>query len=260
MRSGKWEVFVLVLCGTAALAQQGITDTLPRFEVASIKPTLTRNDGTGAPACRIWGKNTPIKFLQCYPLTDLIQLAYGVRDFQVSGGPGWVATDFFVVEATAERPVTNAKMMQMLAALLADRFQLAFHRETRTVQVYAIVTAKGGAKLGSHFHPAKQAKQDEPPPTGGDFRWRTSMTQFAKIVTQYLRYPLPNSDGSVDEFKGLPVIDQTGLVGDYDIVMTLEPGHNWFSMLQSQLGLKLESRRAPFEIIVIDRAVKPSPN
>ena len=82
------------------------------------------------------------------------------------------------------------------------------------------------------------------------------MEQFATILTNTLRYPLSNSDG---DHIWLPVVDRTGLTGDYDIVVNLQPGHDWFAMLP-ELGLKLEARKEPVDVIVIDRAVKPAAN
>jgi hypothetical protein len=86
-------------------------------------------------------------------------------------------------------------------------------------------------------------------PTGGTFRWRANMAQLAGYISLYLKYPLPNSDGTVNERVGLPVVDETNLTGDYDIVVDLQPGHDWFAMLPDQLGLTLEARKDPVEVI-----------
>jgi uncharacterized protein (TIGR03435 family) len=188
------------------------------------------------------------------PLKDLIQLAYGVRDFQVTGGPAWTGSDWFAIRAKATGPATNEQMMRMLATLLADRFQLTFHRETKAVPVYALRVSKNGARFGPKFHPANPS---DPKPTGGTFRWRANMAQFAGYISLYLKYPLPNSDGTVNERVGLPIVDETNLTGDYDIVVDLQPGYDWFAMLPDQLGLNLEARKEPVEVIVIDTAARP---
>jgi uncharacterized protein (TIGR03435 family) len=220
-----------------------------RFEVASIRPGGTMTQFKCLPGN---DKTTPVRLSRCETLRVLIMQAYDLRDFQISG-PAWIDSDLFGVEATTGTPASKAEMMQMLGTLLGDRFQLRFHRATKTLPVYALAVDKGRPKLGPNFHASKKG---DPSPSGGDFRWRTSMQGFAHIITMYLRYPLPNPDGSVDDHPGRPVIDRTGLSGEYDIVMTSEPGHNWFAMLNSQLGLRLESRKAPFETIIIDHALQ----
>jgi uncharacterized protein (TIGR03435 family) len=83
------------------------------------------------------------------------------------------------------------------------------------------------------------------------------MAQFAGYISLYLKYPLPNSDGTVNERVGLPIVDETNLTGDYDIVVDLQPGYDWFAMLPDQLGLNLEARKEPVEVIVIDTAARP---
>jgi bla regulator protein BlaR1 len=190
----------------------------PTFEVASIKPaqpgrTVTSSNVEPGGTLRI--KN--------YTLKALIMYAYGVFDFQVSGGAGWVATDGFDIVAIADRveaePARRLEQARLrLQTLLADRFQLRTHRETKELPVYALVLAK-----------------------------------------------------ALSRELGRPVEDQTGLTAAFDFKLKWttdfaapESGKSdapsLFTALQQQLGLRLESRKGPVEVIMIDRASKPSEN
>ncbi len=217
------------------------------------------------------------------PLRAMITFAYDVRDFQVSGAPGWAGTERFDVTARAERssaegPDEPAKMTdaqrktgrdqvaERLRALLADRFQLAVHRETKDQPIYALVVSKNGAKL-------KEVK--EPGPRQGMSMNRGRLEGFAAPM-EMLGTVLSNA-------MGRPVVDKTGLPGKYDFVLEWTPdpgadaraqgfgdgitepapapgGPTIFTALQEQLGLKLESQKGPVENIVIDRVEKPSEN
>jgi uncharacterized protein (TIGR03435 family) len=113
-----------------------------RFEVASVKPsksvTLSSNR-TVAPGGRLTVTNATLK--------SLIQWSYGLPSFQISGGPGWFDSDRFDIEAKPEGSVTQLEVMQMLQTLMAERFKVAVHRETKEVVVYALGLAKNGPKL-----------------------------------------------------------------------------------------------------------------
>src|SRR5580700_11110624 len=114
------------------------------FEAASIKPVDLTKGPVNVPRV-----NGPERFQVVLPLSELIYWAYGVRDFQVSGGPAWLPRDYFEVQATAGRPSSEAEIKQMLQALLADRFQLKLHRATKEVAIYALVVGKNGPKLAA---------------------------------------------------------------------------------------------------------------
>jgi uncharacterized protein (TIGR03435 family) len=247
------------------------------FEVASIKPS--NPDGPGMIRLMPGGGLTMTNI----PLRAMITFAYDVRDFQVSGAPGWAGTERFDVTARAERssaegPDEPAKMTdaqrktgrdqvaERLRALLADRFQLAVHRETKDQPIYALVVSKNGAKL-------KEVK--EPGPRQGMSMNRGRLEGFAAPM-EMLGTVLSNA-------MGRPVVDKTGLPGKYDFVLEWTPdpgadaraqgfgdgitepapapgGPTIFTALQEQLGLKLESQKGPVENIVIDRVEKPSEN
>jgi bla regulator protein BlaR1 len=247
------------------------------FEVASIKPADPDARGTSIQFMPGGGlKMTGI------PLRGMITFAYDVRDFQVSGGAGWVGNERFDVMAKADRtavdgPVDFAAMNdsqrktvrdqigERLRALLADRFQLAVHKETKEQPIYALVVSKNGAKLQE----TKEAGS----------RQGMSMNRGR---LQAMGAPIEMLGQTLSNVTGRPVVDKTGLTGKYDFVVEWTPdiadarqqgfgngvtepapapgGPTIFTALQEQLGLKLESQKGPVENIVIDRAEKPSEN
>jgi uncharacterized protein (TIGR03435 family) len=224
----------------------------PAFEAASIKPThyqggplrvTSRVDADG-----INFSNTTLK--------ACIQRAYGVKPYQVTG-PDWIGTERYNIVAKASGPAPEAALLLMLQTLLADRFKLVFHRESKEMPVYALVGAKNGPKF-------KEAKGEGATQIGagdgeGVLFERAGMNALAGVLAR-----------SVDR----PVLNDTGLNGLYDFKLTwtedngprrpdaAEPGDapSIFTAVQEQLGLKLEARRAPVDILVIDRAGRPSEN
>lgn len=231
---------IAAVFGASAWAQPGL-----QFEVASIRSSDPDHVGAQtffAPGGKFSALTAPLKSLICF--------AYQLRDHQVAGGPGWVETEPFDISAKAEGPASNDQLRIMLQALLADRFQLKFHRETREQPVYSLVLAKGGSKLQE----AKSAGRG----VGFGARGRLNgkgadMATFAIALAGKL---------------GRSVVDRTGLTGFYDFVVTWtpdeeqtnSPGPSLFTAIQEQLGLRLESTKGPVEILVIDHAEKPSEN
>jgi uncharacterized protein (TIGR03435 family) len=226
------------------------------YEVVSIKP----HKGDRGPAWRSTGDS----FLASDSLvTGLIMGAYDlVNPDQISGLPGWAASDAFDIvgkmdEQTAAAmhnlPINERKERQgaMLQALLADRFQLKVHYETRELPVYNLVIAKGGSKL-------KEA-------AAGERAWM-SMSPTRLTATAFgmheLVYSLSNDVGRV-------VIDKTGLTGGYDFTLNWTPDGQQetadsepdiFTAVEEQLGLKLVPAKGPVDTVVVDRIERPSPN
>jgi uncharacterized protein (TIGR03435 family) len=191
-------------------------------------------------------------------LSECVQWAYGVQFYRISGLSSLRAErhDIF---AKAEGPVPLSQLEVMLQDLLAKRFNLTLHRETKMLGVYELVAAKGGPKL-----PTPKADGDMSPSHSseslprvedGNFVFRdTSMPEFAEKLSQ-LR--------EMDR----PVVDRTGVKGVFDITLKgaasamLQPdGPSLFTLVKEQLGLKFVSAKAPIEVLVIDRAEKPSVN
>jgi uncharacterized protein (TIGR03435 family) len=249
------------------------------FEVASIKPANPDAQGSSIQFMPGGGlKMTGV------PLRNMITFAYDVRDFQISGGPGWVGTEQFDIMARsdaesakglediakmtdAQRKTVREQMGERLRALLADRFQLVVHKETKDQPIYALVVSKNGAKL-------KEAKAVEGARQGMSMN-RGRLEGFAA--------PMEMLGQTLSNVTARPVIDKTGLTAKYDFVLEWTPeagadaraqgfgngvtepapapgGPTIFTALQEQLGLRLESQKGPVPNIVIDRAEKPSEN
>ncbi len=237
------------------------TETPLTFEVASVKPSKPGATGGGIrplPGGQTYiATNAPVKLM--------IKLMYHVTDRQISGGPAWINTDLYDVEAKAERPASLDQLHQMFQNLLVDRFQLKFHRETKEMPCYALVLDKSGSKLKLNESPEPFDFPIKPGGRGKIVGQRVSMSYFTWFLSG-----LPMVDR--------PVVDKTGLSGNYDFTLELlseaaklpggddrEPaanpeGPSLFTALREQLGLKLEPQKGPVEIMVIDHAEKPTAN
>jgi uncharacterized protein (TIGR03435 family) len=189
-------------------------------------------------------------------LNSCLKWAYGVKDYQILG-PQWLASEKYDVVAKTDRPATNLQLRLMLQALLAERFQMTLHRETRELPMYALVAAKNGPRLQE----AKGGPSNKGGITidnGGIVYKNTSMPELAD------RLSAPIFGVS------RPVFDKTGLTGSFDFTVKLgestaelkgslrsiaEDPSIMMDALQ-QIGLRLEPQKGPVEILVIDRAEK----
>jgi uncharacterized protein (TIGR03435 family) len=237
----------------------------PAFEVASVKLNLSGERGLSiSPPAGGRFKATNV------PLGRLIETAYEVERFQISGGPKWLNDDRFDVEAMAQGNPGLGEMRSMLQSLLADRFKLAITRETRTVPVYALTIAKGGPKLSPPSDPGCK-----PPPAGscGGIRItnRTSATgenastqQIARVLTVMTSQRVVDKTGltGVFNFKLQWTADENRIGEPVDTdAAPPEPGEtSVFAALQDQLGLRLVSEKDPVEILVITHAQSPAEN
>jgi bla regulator protein blaR1 len=264
-----------------------------KYEIVSIKPSKSNNGR--------W--QLPPDGFSAIGVTPqaLIQSAFRIPAFRTtgdygpSGAPGWIKSEWFDVEAKMDPDVADAlkklsdddrliARQRMLQAVLADRFGLVFHRETRELPIYTLIIAKNGSKL----HEAKPGDtypngiklQNGAPGAGvwtmmslaGGSNLITAQAIALSSLLPSLAYPL-----------GRPIVDKTGLTGKYDFTLTYSLDQNpspsasapngqpalasadptapsLFTALQEQLGLKLESGKGPIEIIVIDHIERPSGN
>jgi uncharacterized protein (TIGR03435 family) len=233
------------------------------FEVATIKPSVPDRPG----------KVFTVKGRQVITIntttSDLITFAYDLHAKQIVGGPPWMESEKYDVNGQPEGQgePSRVQLSGMIRKLLEDRFKFTFHREKRELSVYAITVAPGGPKL----------TKNDTNPNGlpGLF--------FKGLGT------LPAQNATMGDFAGVmqtavldrPVVDKTGLQGRFDFTLRWTPDETQFAGLgvrvpppsndpdappglftafQEQLGLKLESTKAPVDVLVVDRVERPSEN
>jgi bla regulator protein BlaR1 len=243
------------------------------FEVTSVKPrTVMPKPGEFAGIHVLPGGQT--YEARAATLKNMIRLMYKISDVQIVGAPDWINTDRFDVDAKAEKPTTLDNLHIMFQNLMADRFKLQFHRETRTMPAFVLTVDKGGSKMKVNEEPEPfqipiQFSSGGPPPTPPTFAGK-------RVDMEYLRWWLGQQLRET-QLMDRPVVDQTGLKGFFDFKLTYAPdfsgrtgpngepppsfdGPNLFQALKEQLGLKLESTKGPVEVFIIDHVEKPSEN
>jgi bla regulator protein BlaR1 len=257
-----------------------------KFEVASIKQVKSDIDSFG----RTGVTNAPDGFrATSAPVKLLIQQAYGVESYQISGVPDWLNSELYDVDAKMEASVADALQklgpnertvarQRMLQELLADRLKLTIRRESKELQIYALVIAKNGPNL-------KEEKPSDSGPNNstGNIPVGTGTVSGGGRGGPLIGHgvPVPNLARLLTAIIRRPVIDQTGLTGKYNFTLQWTPDDsqladsggiqestapdpngrpNLFTAIQEQLGLKLESRKGPVEMIVIDHVERPSGN
>jgi uncharacterized protein (TIGR03435 family) len=191
-------------------------------------------------------------------LLDLIAGAYEIRSGQISGGPAWIKTLHFDIDAKApgDAAPSAEQARAMMQALLAERFKLQFHRETRDVPIYALVVGPKGAKLNASSADAVPGGFVRG--TAEGIHMETKGSSLDKLAAQ------------LSVTAGRPVMDRTGLRGLYDYNLDWFPANrvppaestvpSMFVAVQEQLGLRLESTTGPQEFLVIDTARQPDEN
>jgi uncharacterized protein (TIGR03435 family) len=262
----------VILCASIALGQQ--SNPKLTFEVASIKPagpqamarlqgSVEGGPGTAAPA-RIQFTDIPLK--------ALIMRAYDVQSFQVSG-PSWMDSQRFDVIAKVPAGATKEDARIMLQNLLAERFKLKLHKGSKEAAIYELVVAKGGLKLKEAVWTASHGQLGIQAAAKGRMRMQGDAATMARL-TEVLGMMV-----------GRPVVDKTGLTGSYDVMLDFSPegmgpgpkgpgpaegggnpaeaprdsndsGPTIFAALQEQLGLKLESRKGPVDVLVVESVEK----
>jgi uncharacterized protein (TIGR03435 family) len=304
MRTALWMVFSSLACGQT-------------FDVATVKPAAPPTPNgrgmiligrpTGGP-----GTNDPGRIH--YPFTNLktlLQNAYDVKDFQISG-PDWLATERFDIQATMPPETTKEQFKVMLQNLLSERFKMTVHRETKDLPMYSMIVGKSGPKL-KESPPETPAAADAddipkpPPPLPGPGQmkfdgegfpilplpaggrgglFQMMMPDRARLIAN--RQTMQDLADRLSSVLTKPVTDATGLKAKYDFTLTyspaglssggglalfgppppggggrgpenmpdVEPPQDLFSAIQAQLGLKLESKKGPVTLIVVDKAEK----
>jgi len=248
-------------CAVLAQTPAAAWPKFDAFDVATVKPVdpdahagrMFRTDGTHR-----WVATN-------FTLKALIALAYDMNPRTISGGPGWMESQHFDIDAITPGEVkpTRLEQMQMLRALLVERFGLKFHRQEKEFSIYALTVAKGGSKL-------KEAEKPDDPPQLFGVVYPGKMEVPARGVT-------------MDDFVAMlqratldrPTVNKTGLTGkfDFDLVWAQDesqyggevpvapddaPNPPLFTAVQEQLGLKLEAMRGMVSAMVVDQAERSS--
>ena len=285
-------MLIVVLAGFASLrAQTPAPAEKLKFEVASVREN-TADDGKVMIGLQPGGRFTAVNV----PLWDLIRQAFAVQRTQIVGAPDWTETARYDIVAKAESEIPRGgpgapigPMNFMMQDLLEDRFKLRAHRETREMPIYALVLARSDRKLGTGLRAssvdcaamrgrgARGGPPPGPPPPG-----ERPMCGMRMGPNQVMAggVPLANLTQILSQYAQRIVVDRTGLEGNFDIDLTFTPdrmpqgapppgapmpsidpnGPSLFTALQEQLGLKLESERAPVEVVVIDHVERPTPD
>jgi uncharacterized protein (TIGR03435 family) len=230
----------------------------PAFEVASVKVSKAPPGGSDSDstAGSIRMRN--------FTLRRCIQLAYHVKESQVLGGPKWLDSERYDIDAKAAGAARDRELMAMLQTLLADRFQLALHRETKTFPGYALVAVKTGLKM----HAVEPGESDLSTHNGSMTAEKASMAHLAEDLSRRLGAPIDDGTGvtAVFDFKfEFPPRDNrtAPASGDAPGAEPSDPSSYETALshaLEDQLGLKLEARKVSQEVLVIDRAEKPVEN
>lgn len=244
--------FLLIFANTA-FAQS--TAVLQAFEVGSVKPTKMSNIEATKGGEHIDSSPASLT-MRGVSLATCLKWAYDVKDYQISG-PAWMGSDRFDIVAKAADPTPESQMRLMLQSLLADRFKLTLHREQREMQVYALIQGKNPPKLRKSETNSEAGVKI----TGNNVTFPGfSMEQLAGLLTKQMDRPVLDMTGLTGQFDF--TIDVSASLDDSPQRADLSPivkakmlfGRGLLPIVQEQLGLKVEARKLPAEMLVIDRA------
>ena len=286
MKSIPW-VALAFLASLPLLAQTA----KPEFEVASIKRSETPTEPSVNVGVHVDGAQCRVNY---FSLKDLVRVAYRVKDYQVLG-PDWIASERFDVSATIPAGAPRDQVNDMLQSLLEQRFGLKIHRDHKEFPVYALVTTKGGPKMKETVEsdsdkadaakaPVEVEAQGGPSGVGINLGHGSSFT-FADNKFQGTKIDMTRVAEMLSRFLDRPVVDMTELKGKYDFKLELTPEDYRAMLIRSAIaagvvlppqalqlldgatdaslhsalagiGLKLDPRKAPLEVIVVDHAEK----
>jgi uncharacterized protein (TIGR03435 family) len=227
----------------------GALGAQPQFEVATVRPTSEAEQASGSAGVtsgkgRYSGKNLTLK--------SYLMRSYGVAPNQIVGGPDWLDTAHWDIQAKAEQPIDDDDaIMQMVQTLLTDRFQLKIRHDNREMRAYVLEVAKNGLK----------AQKSAP---GTEYN-----TNYGRGKVEATGTTMPHLAQRLGRVLDLPVVDKTGVEGAFDFNLHWTPDGakadpnappGVFTAIQEQLGLKLTGTRAAVPVIVIESATMPGEN
>jgi uncharacterized protein (TIGR03435 family) len=257
MKPGVLAVFLLTMILRSASAQapaQMAKDAHPTFEVVTIKLSDpdSHRQGIGYYGHTVDATGQTLK--------SLMMFAYGVHGKQIVDEPAWVSNDKYDISGVADVPgEPNLKQMQeMYQKLFAERFGLQLRHEKRDLSYFALIAAKGGAKI------AKAKDGDDATPNLNGERHGTMMEM------RYTANLLSDFALGMNYFTDRPIVDETGLTGRYDFTLKWTPDTTaerqdaqipgLFTAMQEQLGLKLEGKKGPVDVLAVQKVERPSGN
>lgn len=237
-------LFALLICASVVEAQ----DTRLEFEVASVRPAdlKVQRPGVSFEGGRFSATAVSPRLL--------IEMAYQLQPFRLSGAPGWIDSDLYTIQAPWANPADGPRVREMLQRLLEDRFSLKMRRDSKEQDVYALLV-RDPSKLQPTKTPGRSMMRTSASRENGSVRTEflaTTMERFTDILTRDLNRL---------------VVNETGLTGEYDFVMQTEREADEKNMFITplapslgQIGLKLESRKGTVEFYTIESIQHPSEN
>ncbi len=242
-----------LLFAVTLLPAQTPSEARPVFEVASIKRSAPPGFAKGGPETNVSISGATLN-MGNVSLSDMIVRAYGIKEYQLLGPPS-LKTDRYDVIAKAADPTTGQQIRLMLQGLLADRFKLEIHRETKDLTVMAIVAGKSGTKLG-------KPKPEGPASIGidgGKMMFQNfTMAKLAEYLSRSSDRPVEDATG-IDGYYDFPVQLDTPSDNPVDVKRAIGMGMRDGSLARTiteQIGLRLETRKGPVEMVVVDHAEK----
>jgi uncharacterized protein (TIGR03435 family) len=261
----------------------------PQFEVASIRPSAPTPDGQVSVGVHIDGSQVRVVSLS---LRDYLAIAYRTKGNMISG-PDWTGSERFDISATLPPGSNAAQLPEMFQALLADRFHVKLHKEQKEFPVYALLVGKGSLKLKeSPSDPDKDEPKGIVDATGGGSAAGVSVNlghgsswSFVPNRFEAKKLTMEQFAANLERFAARPIVDMTGLKGQYDLAFDVNPEDYQPMLIRSavyagvvlppqalrllddtssaalgdalqQTGLKLEPRKAPLDVLVVDDALK----
>lgn len=260
---------MVMLAATAAGGAQA-----PAFDAVSIKVNASgeQNSSFGGRPGGIQVRNNTLR--------SIIRNIWNLNALQIVGGPSWIDETRFDIVATAPGNPTRDQMIAMAKTMMAERFKLVVHTETRPIPIYALMLTRADGKLGPNLRPSSLTDCNPPTPPAPGTPRPPAPPQLAGVdipacgtntnsgILRAGGVRLDSFTRNMANAAGRIIIDKTGLTGAFDMVLRFNPDPNnpssdlptLFAAVQEQLGLKFDAQTAPAEVLVVDSAEKPTEN